>query len=68
MTRSAAVCRRRPSEKTASGIALVGAGPPSLTVARDLAPLGYEVTLFDGDQRAGGMIRTQIPRFACPKR
>jgi len=48
-------------------IALVGAGPASLTVARDLAPLGYEVTLFDADHRAGGMIRTQIPRFRLPE-
>jgi NADPH-dependent glutamate synthase beta subunit-like oxidoreductase len=48
-------------------IACVGAGPASLTVARDLAPLGYEVTLFDQDPKAGGMIRTQIPRFRLPE-
>jgi NADPH-dependent glutamate synthase beta subunit-like oxidoreductase len=48
-------------------IACVGAGPASLTVARDLAPLGYEVTVFDGDAKAGGMIRTQIPRFRLPE-
>jgi formate dehydrogenase beta subunit len=47
-------------------IACVGAGPASLTVARDLAPLGYEVTVFDRDTRAGGMIRSQIPRFRLP--
>jgi NADPH-dependent glutamate synthase beta subunit-like oxidoreductase/ferredoxin len=47
-------------------IACVGAGPASLTVARDLAPLGYEVTVFDQDPRAGGMIWTQIPRFRLP--
>src|SRR5688572_6275149 len=47
-------------------IACVGAGPASLTVARDLAPLGYEVTVFDQDHRAGGMIWTQIPRFRLP--
>jgi NADPH-dependent glutamate synthase beta subunit-like oxidoreductase len=45
----------------------VGAGPASLTVARDLAPLGYEVTVFDADARAGGMIRSQIPRFRLPE-
>src|SRR5690606_5177136 len=45
----------------------VGGGPASLTVARDLAPLGYEVTVFDRDARAGGMIRTQIPRFRLPE-
>ncbi|MEQ1781887.1 MAG: FAD-dependent oxidoreductase [Hyphomonadaceae bacterium] len=48
-------------------IACVGAGPASLTVARDLAPLGYEVHVYDGDRRAGGMIRSQIPRFRLPE-
>jgi len=48
-------------------IALVGAGPASLTVARDLAPLGYELTLIDADPRPGGMIRSQIPRFRLPE-
>ena len=48
-------------------IAMIGAGPASLTVARDLAPLGYEITIFDGDAKAGGMIRSQIPRFRLPE-
>jgi NADPH-dependent glutamate synthase beta subunit-like oxidoreductase len=48
-------------------IACIGAGPASLTVARDLAPLGYEVHVYDGDKRAGGMIRSQIPRFRLPE-
>jgi formate dehydrogenase (NADP+) beta subunit len=48
-------------------VALVGGGPASLTVARDLAPLGYTCVIFDGDSRAGGMIRTQIPRFRLPE-
>jgi NADPH-dependent glutamate synthase beta subunit-like oxidoreductase/ferredoxin len=54
---------------TANGkrVAMVGAGPASLTVARDLAPLGYEITIFDGDAKAGGMIRSQIPRFRLPE-
>ncbi len=47
-------------------IALVGAGPASLTVARDLAPLGYDCTVFDGNSKAGGMIRSQIPKFRLP--
>jgi NADPH-dependent glutamate synthase beta subunit-like oxidoreductase len=47
-------------------VALVGAGPASLTVARDLAPLGYECVVFDGDPQAGGMMRTQIPKFRLP--
>jgi len=48
-------------------VALVGAGPASLTVARDLAPLGYECVVYDGDARAGGMIRSQIPKFRLPE-
>jgi NADPH-dependent glutamate synthase beta subunit-like oxidoreductase len=49
-------------------VALVGGGPASLTVARDLAPLGYECVVFDGDPQAGGMMRTQIPKFRLPDR
>jgi NADPH-dependent glutamate synthase beta subunit-like oxidoreductase/formate hydrogenlyase subunit 6/NADH:ubiquinone oxidoreductase subunit I len=61
---------RLPSPAAATNgrrIACVGAGPASLTVARDLAPLGYEVTIFDADAKAGGMIRSQIPRFRLPE-
>ena len=53
--------------KNGRKVACVGAGPASLTVARDLAPLGYEVHVFDGDKKAGGMIRSQIPRFRLPE-
>ncbi|MBI4693162.1 MAG: FAD-dependent oxidoreductase [Gammaproteobacteria bacterium] len=55
------------TQKNGKRVALVGAGPASLTVARDLAPLGYDVTIFDGDKLAGGMIRTQIPKFRLPE-
>ena len=55
-----------PSQKNGRRIACIGAGPASLTVARDLAPLGYEVTVFDQEKLAGGMIRSQIPRFRLP--
>src|SRR3970040_1757008 len=54
------------AKKNGRKVACVGAGPASLTVARDLAPLGYEVVVFDGDPRAGGMIRSQIPKFPLP--
>ena len=56
-----------PAKKNGKRIACVGAGPASLTVARDLAPHGYQVTVFDGDSRAGGMIRSQIPKFRLPE-
>ena len=58
---------KAPEKKNGKRIALIGAGPASLTVARDLAPLGYDLTVFDGDKRAGGMIRTQIPKFRLPE-
>jgi formate dehydrogenase (NADP+) beta subunit len=58
----------QPAERSnGKRIALVGAGPASLTVARDLAPLGYELVVFDSDPRSGGMIRSQIPKFRLPE-
>src|SRR5476651_615988 len=57
----------RPAQKkNGKRIALVGGGPASLTVARDLAPLGYHCVVFDSDRQAGGMIRSQIPKFRLP--
>ncbi|NPC56434.1 FAD-dependent oxidoreductase [Caenimonas soli] len=63
------VTQRMPklAPKNGKRVACIGAGPASLTVARDLAPLGYEVTVFDGEAKAGGFIRTQIPRFRLPE-
>ncbi|HEX6364200.1 MAG TPA: FAD-dependent oxidoreductase, partial [Albitalea sp.] len=58
---------RPAAHKNGKRVACVGAGPASLTVARDLAPLGYQVTVFDADRKAGGMIRSQIPRFRLPE-
>src|SRR5690349_2046611 len=55
-----------PAAKNGKRVAFVGGGPASLTVARDLAPLGYHCTVFDGDPEAGGMMRTQIPKFRLP--
>jgi NADPH-dependent glutamate synthase beta subunit-like oxidoreductase len=54
------------AKKNGKRIALVGGGPASLAVARDLAPLGYHCTVFDQDPQAGGMMRTQIPKFRLP--
>jgi formate dehydrogenase (NADP+) beta subunit len=48
-------------------IALIGGGPASLTVGRDLAPLGYEIHLFDEQIAGGGMMRSQIPSFRLPE-
>ncbi len=56
-----------PSERNGKRIACVGAGPASMTVARDLAPLGYEIHVFDGAAKPGGFIRQQIPRFRLPE-
>jgi NADPH-dependent glutamate synthase beta subunit-like oxidoreductase len=55
-----------PSQKNGKRVALIGAGPASLTVANDLAPLGYDVTIFEGLPKAGGLMRTNIPSFRLP--
>ena len=47
-------------------VALVGAGPASLTVARDLSPLGYEIHVYDENAKGGGFMRSQIPSFRLP--
>ena len=57
---------RAPEKKNGKRIACVGAGPASLTVARDLAVLGYQVTVFDNGVAPGGMMRSQIPKFRLP--
>ncbi len=59
---------RAPARENGKRVALIGAGPASLTVARDLIPLGYHVVMYDGDTRAGGMIRSQIPKFRLPEK
>ena len=58
---------RPAARKNGKRVACVGAGPASLTVARDLAPLGYQVTVFEGEQKAGGFMHQQIPRFRLPE-
>ena len=55
-----------PKEKNGKRIALLGAGPASLAVARDLLPFGYEIDMFDRDPAGGGMMRSQIPAFRLP--
>lgn len=57
-----------PKEKNGKKIALIGGGPASLTVARDLLPLGYAVDLYDDQPKAGGFIRTQVPSFRLPEK
>ncbi len=56
-----------PFPKNGKRVALIGGGPASLTVARDLAPLGYEIHLYDEWSKGGGMMRTQIPAFRLPE-
>ena len=55
-----------PFKPNGKKIALIGGGPASLTVARDLAPLGYEIHLFDEQFKGGGMMLSQIPAFRLP--
>jgi NADPH-dependent glutamate synthase beta subunit-like oxidoreductase len=55
-----------PTQKNGKRIACIGAGCASLTVANDLMPLGYEVTIFEQFATAGGLMRTNIPSFRLP--
>ena len=55
-----------PDRTNGRRIACVGAGPASLTVARDLMPLGYEITIFEKLDRPGGLMWTNIPQFRLP--
>lgn len=57
---------KAPAETNGKKIALIGAGPASLTVANDLAPLGYEITIFEALPKPGGLMRTNIPSFRLP--
>ena len=65
--KSGTCCRRRPARRTARRVALIGAGPASLTVANDLMPLGYSVTIFEKLPRPGGLMRINIPAFRLPE-
>jgi formate dehydrogenase (NADP+) beta subunit len=55
-----------PAQKNGKRIALIGAGPTSLTVANDLMPLGYEVTILEKISEPGGLMRINIPSFRLP--
>ncbi len=56
-----------PFKPNGKKVALIGAGPAALTVARDLAPLGYELHLYDEQKLGGGFMRSQIPSFRLPE-
>jgi len=61
-----ALLPRAPQQKNGKRVACIGAGPASLTVANDLVPLGYDVTIFEQYKVAGGLMRTNIPAFRLP--
>ncbi len=55
-----------PAVKNGKRIAMIGCGPSSLTVANDLLPLGYDVTIYEKHSQAGGLMRFNIPAFRLP--
>jgi formate dehydrogenase beta subunit len=57
-----------PKTKNGKRVACIGAGPASLTVANDLMPHGYEVTIFERLDKPGGLMRTNIPSFRLPEK
>ena len=58
---------KRPAQTNGKRIALIGAGPASFTVANDLAPMGYECTIFEKLDKPGGLMRSNIPAFRLPE-
>jgi heterodisulfide reductase subunit A len=56
-----------PERRYDQRVAVVGAGPAGLTAARDLARLGYAVTVFEAHPVAGGMLRLGIPDYRLPR-
>lgn len=58
---------KKPAKTNGKKIALIGAGPASFTVANDLAPMGYECTIFEKFDKPGGLMRTNIPAFRLPE-
>ncbi|MCG8615853.1 MAG: FAD-dependent oxidoreductase [Desulfobacterales bacterium] len=56
------------TKKNGKRVGLIGGGPASLTVARDLALLGYEIDLYDDQSKAGGFVRSQVPSFRLPEK
>ena len=59
---------KAPKTKNGKKIALIGAGCASFTVANDLLPLGYDITIFEALDTTGGLMRTNIPQFRLPPR
>ncbi|MAD28539.1 MAG: glutamate synthase [Woeseiaceae bacterium] len=57
---------KAPKVKNGFKIALIGAGCASLSVANDLLPLGYDITIFEALDSTGGLMRTNIPQFRLP--
>jgi formate dehydrogenase beta subunit len=58
---------KAPAIRNGKRVALIGAGPASLTVANDLLPIGYEIVIYEKTARAGGLMRFNIPAFRLPE-
>lgn len=56
-----------PAESNGMKVAIVGSGPAGLTIAVLLARKGYQVTIFEGKDKIGGILRYGIPEFRLPK-
>lgn len=59
--------RERLPQKTRGKVAVIGSGPAGLTVAGDLARQGFSVTIFEGQEEAGGVLMYGIPEYRLPK-
>ena len=58
---------KKPVENNGMKVAVIGAGPAGITIAIELAKLGYQITIFDSKDKMGGVLRYGIPEFRLPK-
>ncbi len=57
-----------PTDKLNSKVAIIGSGPAGFTIAFILARKGYDITIYEGNDKTGGIMRYGIPEFRLPKR
>ncbi|MDR7236805.1 glutamate synthase (NADPH/NADH) small chain [Neobacillus drentensis] len=58
----------QPGQANGRSVAIIGGGPAGLSAARELARLGYEVTIFEGSEKAGGLNTYGIVSFRLPQK
>lgn len=55
------------ADKTSKKVAVIGGGPAGLTAAQDLSLSGHDVTVYEREDKAGGMLQQTLPRYRLPR-